>query len=798
MISMKDTDGKRVPLYERLPAIYRIRDSEQLPSDQLREYLAAVEFAFGAVHESIEALYDDLFIETCDDWVIPYIADLVGTTHLKSYLRKSHDVPFKEYSWTLRADVADTIPLRRRKGTLGALERLAADLTRWPCHCVELRSNLGWNQHLNHQRPDAGGAPPYGSPSITRFTVPRGGTVPIRDPAMLSLLGTPFDTFAYTTDVKIAGKELFGDSAIHYNLPNLAVFLWRLEAYRLSVTRPLAKGVSDLGAPPAGSNRARFAVYFDLDPLDRPMRLFNTWRSAPGELTELDAVPGPMLPPRLTTGSEAGNPEAYISVDVFDASATPPTGLDVGDTGLEFYLPQSQFSSVEWSFRGDNLRAWENGLCRPLHAHEIVIDPDIGRVMFGVANVAERDGLVSTSGGDYTPVIYCGYTYGAVGPVGAHPVSRATSPDKFGDEPVDKRAVSALPGGTSLQSVLEDVNASSQPIVVEIQDSLVHPLDIDALASATDADGPKAIQLKRPLVIRAAGGERPIILLKSPLRFRPVDPGAASVASLVVRFEGVYLSRAPGFAAGEPLVARAAVARLEFDSCTLDPGGQNKRDGTRDALWPAMKLAQPYGFANPSDEDAFAPTPDVLLQRSIAGALALDEGYRLTITDSIVDAGAGLDEPADGAYALCSATKPADTGWAAPLHVRGATFFGRVRTVETYGNGGIFAQQIEAWNNQKGCLKFCWFPEATNRLPPNHGCVHAPDAALAFTSEWFGDPGYGQIMRASDFRVLSRGPNDDTMGAFGFLLEAHRWANLQIRFREFMPVGVRPLLLPVT
>ena len=36
------------------------------------------------------------------------------------------------------------------------------------------------------------------------------------------------------------------------------------------------------------------------------------------------------------------------------------------------------------------------------------------------------------------------------------------------------------------------------------------------------------------------------------------------------------------------------------------------------------------------------------------------------------------------------------------------------------------------------------------------------------------------------------------MGAFGFLLEAHRWHNLQIRIREFMPVGVRPLVVPVT
>ena len=50
----------------------------------------------------------------------------------------------------------------------------------------------------------------------------------------------------------------------------------------------------------------------------------------------------------------------------------------------------------------------------------------------------------------------------------------------------------------------------------------------------------------------------------------------------------------------------------------------------------------------------------------------------------------------------------------------------------------------------------------------------------------------------SDQAILERGPDNDQMGAFGFQTEAHKWRNLQIRFREFMPVGVRPLLIPVT
>ncbi len=80
-----------------------------------------------AIRDNIDTLYHDFFIETCGDWVIPYIADLLGTSHL------SGD------PWTLRADVARTIKNRRRKGTLGAIESLTYALTEWAVHTVELR-----------------------------------------------------------------------------------------------------------------------------------------------------------------------------------------------------------------------------------------------------------------------------------------------------------------------------------------------------------------------------------------------------------------------------------------------------------------------------------------------------------------------------------------------------------------------------------------------------------------------------------------------------------------------------------
>jgi hypothetical protein len=779
----------RVPLFERLPDIYRTRDAEVAPANQLRAYLRAIEGPFDALHQNIAQLYEDLFIDTCDDWVIPYLADLLGTTHLKGDPR------------TLRADVADTIALRRRKGTLGAIERLAVNLTGWACRGVELRENLGWTQHLNHQRPDAGGQPPYGTATLTRFEVPRGGTAPIREPATLALLGTPFDPFAYSADLKPAV-----DDQRHINLPNLAIFLWRLSAYRLPRVRPLAKGRINLGVQPAGV--ARFVLRFDLHPLDIPVHLFNT--SRPGflraatsggvvaPLTEADAVPGPMLDARL-----ASHADAYVRVDYYDPATTPPSGFDLGDAGLHLFLPRAlepllvpppPQTEWRWRFRGDNLCAWEEGLRRPTAIGEIVIDPDIGRVLVGVATAAQADLLVTTDNGALVSQLQASYTYGAAGPVGAHPLSRQV-PVIPADAEV--RRVGEVSGGISLQQALDGLESATGPVIVEIHDSLVHPLDLAAM-TGTAVDGTHSLRLAHSLTVRAAGGHRPLLLLAQPLSLRVLDAANATPFTPQVRLEGLYLAADPAapFPIGQALIDRAAVARLELVGCTLAPGGHSLRNGQRAPMQPALRLEDGYGF-DAADQDAFTPTPDILIQRSIVGSIAIDSRYRLDIQDSVVDAGLGFDDAPTGQFAIAAATDPTNA-WGAALDFQGLTCFGPVRVTAVGGLGGIFSQRFEVLDNQHGCIKWSAFSSAADRLPANHFCVHAPDARVYFTSERFNDPGYAQLQRETDRRVRELGPDDDAMGAFGFLLETHKWTNLHVRLREFMPVGVRPLVVPVT
>ncbi len=606
------TKKTRVPLYQRLPEIYRIKDNEQQPPDQLRDYLALVEEAFGAIHENIESLYHDFFIETCDDWVIPYIGDLLGTSHLKGE------------TWTLRADVADTIALRRRKGTLGAIELLVYNLTEWGVHNVELRENMVWNQHLNHQRPDDGGLPPYRdsrpgdpNPNMKRQTVIRGGTATLRDPALLTLLNTPFDPFAHTADVRPPAN-----GSIRYNLPNLAIFLWRLAAYRVRVTRPILKrpsaGIDFVTDSTKVAPLASRIVRFSINPVDRPylltdekkrepVRLFNTNlvaitddkrtgvdsldnRRVTPSISLVDETPGPIPTDRLTSGALAGIPSAYVSINTYDPSANGLSELPLSDVGLQLHLPQDEFPGEifppaagqpsRWTIRGANLCAWEVGLQPELGEQEVAIDPVIGRFVIGVGTDPRAQALADE--------LLATYTYGAVGPVGAHPVSRKD----IEAGPVFRWVTSfpplEVPAGVtvfdSLAEALVGVHQTGPPIVIEIQDSLVHELDLDDPVFTSEVSlGPnRSLLLNRPLVIRAGDNQRPIIELLEPLRFRPLNVKSptnnateqeafdAVMSKLTVRLEGLYLTRGEAMPTS-PLIMRAALNSLEVIGCTLDP-----------------------------------------------------------------------------------------------------------------------------------------------------------------------------------------------------------------------------------
>jgi hypothetical protein len=204
-----------------------------------------------------------------------------------------------------------------------------------------------------------------------------------------------------------------------------------------------------------------------------------------------------------------------------------------------------------------------------------------------------------------------------------------------------------------------------------------------------------------------------------------------------------------------------------------------------------MRLAAKYGFSD-ADLAKFTPVPSIELTRTISGPLFIDaDAYTLSLASSIVDAASS------DATAIAGAGDPATTYGARTL-IDGVTIIGKTRVQRISGRGGIFNGTLTVDDDQHGCLKLCWFSNTGDRLPQNADCLKAPDARLVFTNEAFGHEAYLQLALDCDRRILDRGPDDDQMGAYGFLLEAHKWANLTIRLRELVPVGVRPLLIPAT
>ncbi|HVF09188.1 MAG TPA: hypothetical protein VNA16_00185, partial [Abditibacteriaceae bacterium] len=213
-------------LYELLPAVYRVRDAEQ--GYPLQALLRVISEQVNLVEDDIAQLYEDWFIETCRDWVVPYIGDLIGYQPVHEAGEPSTAATAQGLSRNKilipRREVANTIQSRRRRGTLALLEELSRDSAGWPAaRVVEFYRLLGVTRRLHQTR-------------LGRRTVD------LRQGDALDRLDGPFDALPHTVDVRSIAS---GHTVGRYNIPNVGVFVWRLKTY--SVTRAPATCLEDIG-----------------------------------------------------------------------------------------------------------------------------------------------------------------------------------------------------------------------------------------------------------------------------------------------------------------------------------------------------------------------------------------------------------------------------------------------------------------------------------------------------------------------------------------------------------------------
>src|SRR5260370_25620968 len=128
-------------LYARIPEVYRTRDLDRGLS--LLQIIRAIAGQVSSVRVDMDGLWDDFFIETCADWVVPYLGQLVGTRLLANPVGQSN-----------RLDVRNTVLWRRSRGTPAMLADLDRATTGWRGEFVEFFHNLAWMQNLKHIQPE--------------------------------------------------------------------------------------------------------------------------------------------------------------------------------------------------------------------------------------------------------------------------------------------------------------------------------------------------------------------------------------------------------------------------------------------------------------------------------------------------------------------------------------------------------------------------------------------------------------------------------------------------------------------
>ncbi len=307
---MNSTDAEA--LYALLPAFVRMRDQTE-GNGVLRALVGVIAGQAQVVSAGLDQLYDDQFIETCALWAVPYIGDLIGFTPLRP--------PGPGQPPATRAEVANTIGYRQRKGTLAMLEQLCSDVTGWPGIAVEYFTRLSRTQYVrNHLRPG-------------------NAIVDVRSPMTAVDAGGAFDLPSRSADVRriASGRG-------RYNIPCIGLFVWRLAWYTSAGSQARA----------TGRNRYTF------DPFGGDVPLVNPPMTAASTFTLLGRANLPFYLQRYPL---------YAGVQPY--ATQPPVGVAVNGTALDPAV-------IGWR----DLSGWAPPAAARI---DVAVDPVLGRLVFATA-----------------------------------------------------------------------------------------------------------------------------------------------------------------------------------------------------------------------------------------------------------------------------------------------------------------------------------------------------------------------------------------------------------------------------
>jgi hypothetical protein len=432
-------------LYNLLPAVYRSRDAEQ--GEPLRGLLQVISEQVNLVEDDIAQLYENLFIETCQDWVVPYIGDLVGYQVVHD-AGEPGDVTTSEGSsrnkiLIPRREVANTIRYRRRKGALAVLELLANAAAGWPARAVEYYQLLVLAQAINF------------------LHLQRGRSVDLRDGDALDRLDGPFDEVAHSVDVRRPDSHR---TSGRYNITSVGLFVWRLRTYK--VTRTEAYCLEQIN-----SQSYSFSILGNDTPLFTPAAPQAEPPRSPGEME----LPAPIRRWPFEQRTTVGSAVVRQASPLYYGDGRPVTiwAENWPVAGAPQPIPASSVIPAD-------LSGW---VYRAPRDH-VVVDPVLGRIVFPARQLPKDKVFVS-------------YYYGFSSEIGGGEYERLLS------QPADYKIYYVGEGETYTRiSDAVDQWKTDKPFnaVIEITDSgvYVEQLDISLLENHS-------------LQLRAANKKRPVL-----------------------------------------------------------------------------------------------------------------------------------------------------------------------------------------------------------------------------------------------------------------------------------------------
>ena len=555
-------------------------------------------------------------------------------------------------------------------------------------------------------------------------------------------MDTGFDATAHNIDVRRIAV-----ARGRYNIQNIGIFLWSLGSY--SLTR--------VPATPSASNSTGKPQCFRFSPLGRDVPLFTNPVSQGAQVTAAASpvnVPDRLLRRVLCQDLRSGAGAVYYgegnSLAIYSG----------GKLLNPYQIQVCDLSGPDGS--------WAN--LPSTGPYAVAVDPELGRLALPPVTTGSA------------PEVEVSSYYGFNADMGGGEYSRDQT---F----VVQSEAHVLPfpdtESTARYHTLQDaLNYAATQLTANGQIAI----QLDGSAVAQQAYQPPAplsvnIPAGATLEIRGAVGCWPLLILSGELS---LSGGASS--SIVLNGLLVSSKAAPG----NPPVALVHVpatasngsanqlGSLTINHCTLVPGWALGSTGSPQYGTAPALVAAPSGL-------------QISVQRSILGALRIEELVTASLTDSIVDA----TSRSNVAY---SASDGSSTG--GDLSLQGCTVIGKIHTgvlalvsdsivSAALASTDTWAAPLIADRKQAGCVRFTCLPLGAV-TPRQFECVEEAEGSPQplFYSLRYGDPGYAKLLPFTDDAIRQGADDNGEMGSFHFVLAPQRETDLRVRLQEYTPAGL--------